>query len=421
MWRKRAGQTISIDDTTMKAYHSSSFLVSLGTLLGLGLALCISGCGRSDDGSSGGASGDHAPVVKNLSWCAENGDLNGVKSFLNTGNINGADGQKPPLHLAAGSGHRDVVEFLVSQGANINETDSSLGWSPVHYAASSGHAEMVALLIQLGAKFDISDGRGDYPIHIAASQGHLDVVKTLLAAGAPPDQESGSPSGDNQRTSIASEVRGFNASDNYQPIHAAAAGNQSEVVKFFIGLGISPEAKDGNGHNVLHYATKKWGWGEDRAETIRLVDPGGSFESASKESISTEGYYVTDESTPKFIRFMPEELVTYKGSDEVFPTRRAVVSFGPKGGTRPGDVSKWLSPANEEAKKQGGFITGRYKLMGSNVPFEITEGKDPLSIISFARVDNQLQISIESRQEAYFPDSGSSEPRGINCRFVSWK
>jgi hypothetical protein len=405
----------------MKTLRNPITLMHLGAIIGLSIPLCLVSCGGSDEKNGDQGSSENTPAVKDLSWCAENGDLNGVKSFLNTGNINGADGQKPPLHLAAGGGHRDVVEFLVSQGANINETDSSLGWSPVHYAASSGHAEMVALLIQMGAKFDISDGRGDCPIHIAASQGHLDVVKTLLAAGAPPDQESRSPSGDNQRTSIASEVRGFNASDNYQPIHAAAAGNQSKVVKFFIGLGISPEAKDGNGHNVLHYATKKWGWGEDRAETIRLVDPGGSFESASKESISTEGYYVTDESTPKYIRFMPEELVTYKGSDEVFPTRRAVVSLGPKGGTRPGDVSKWLSPANEEAKKQGGFITGRYKLMGTNVPFEITEGRDPLSIISFSRVDNQLQISIESRQEAYFPDPGSSGPRGTNCRFVSWK
>jgi ankyrin repeat protein len=49
------------------------------------------------------------------------GDLHKVTTFISEG----ADVNKPivsvtALHVAAGGGHKDIVEFLIVKGANIN-------------------------------------------------------------------------------------------------------------------------------------------------------------------------------------------------------------------------------------------------------------------------------------------------------------
>ena len=41
------------------------------------------------------------------------------------------------LHFAAGEGQVNVLEWLVSHGANINARDND-GWEPVHIAAGTG-------------------------------------------------------------------------------------------------------------------------------------------------------------------------------------------------------------------------------------------------------------------------------------------
>ncbi len=358
----------------MKTPLSSSFLVSLGSLVCLGLVLSLGSCGRSGDKGSGQGSSETAPVAKDLGWCCENGDLEGVKAFLTPRNINGHEDQKPPLHLAAKGGHRNVVEFLISKGAKI----------------------------------DISNDWGDYPIHIAASNGHVDVIKILLDAGAKPDQKS------NDRYSSRGERI---ADSKYQPIHSAARSNQPEVVKFFIALGISPEAKDGDGRSVFDYAVGLSGWREDRTEIIRLLDRDGEFEKGARHVISTEGYYITNEPTPKYIRFMPEKME----SSSPYPYQRAVISFGPRGGTSPAEVSKWLSPYNEEAKKQGDFITGLYKMMKGYATISTFDSTYQGGDITLSHVGDQLRFSMQTMQASMFPSNEGSGDSGMDCTFVSWK
>lgn len=366
----------------MKTPLYSFHVRTVGVLIGTGIITLLGSCGSSEEKGSGKAE----PPVKNLSWCAENGDIAGIKDFLNAGNINGEGDNQPPLLLAV----------------------------------SSGQAEMVSFLIKAGARIDISDQYGNYPIHAAASKGHVDVIKVLLAAGAKPDQESGAPYGDSQRMSIASEVSGFGgASDRYQPIHSAAAGNQPEAVRFFIGLGISPETKDGRGNNVLHYATSKWGWSDHRVDTIRLVDLNGEFEKAAARTISLEGYYITDEPTPKYIRFLPEKLVTYDSMSGVFPTREVVISYGARGGDSSEEIAKWLSPNNKDAHQRGKFITGTYNLMKDHVAISTFDEPFTGGDIRLSHENDQLRFSMRTMQAAMFSDG--NENAGVACKFVSWK
>ena len=60
-----------------------------------------------------------------------------------------------PLHLAARYGHKEIVEYLVEKGADVNAKDKE-GWTPLHFAAQEGHTEIVEwqnLLLILKKKF----------------------------------------------------------------------------------------------------------------------------------------------------------------------------------------------------------------------------------------------------------------------------
>lgn len=404
----------------MKIPDYSSFIVSYGSIFCLGLVFCLGSCGRSDNKGSGKSSSQTPPVVKDLNWCCENGDLEGVKSLLKPGDINGSDDQKPPLHLAAYRGHRAIVEYLIGKGADINKTSESIGWTPVHYAASAGQADMIEYLLKMGAKMNVVAKNGHYPIHTASVNGHIPAIKKLMDAGALPEQESGDSWGNKERDQMPSDIRKtLYASAKSLPIHAAASNNQANTVEFFILGGISPDAKDSRGRNVLDYATSKRGWCKTWANTIRLVDRDGSFERASKEIISTQGYYVTDEENPRYIRFMPEETEIYVGSNEIGPSNRVVICTGARGGTRPDEIAKWLNPHNEESEKQGDFITGRYKLMRSTVSITTFDVRDSRRF-TFSREGDQLKVSIRSIQQEFYPESAGSGTV-LMCKFVSWK
>ena len=57
------------------------------------------------------------------------------------------------------------------------------GLSPLHLAAASGHAEVVEALLAAGAGIEVKEKGGVTPLHCAAASGHVAVVEKLLAAG----------------------------------------------------------------------------------------------------------------------------------------------------------------------------------------------------------------------------------------------
>lgn len=110
-----------------------------------------------------------------------------VKSKANlTARNSQRNGEKTPLHLAAGNGHRVMSEFLAAQGADVNAPSSS-GQTPLFDAVMRGHSEVLARLLALGAKPDVMDNNGRTALSHAAEAGDLDSVKALLAAKADPN------------------------------------------------------------------------------------------------------------------------------------------------------------------------------------------------------------------------------------------
>ncbi len=87
------------------------------------------------------------------------------------------------LHIAAVGGHIKVAEFLITQGAKINITNSA-GLIPLHSAANHGHTALADFLITQGAELHAQTIRFHTPLHFVAQQGHKKTAEVLLAHGA---------------------------------------------------------------------------------------------------------------------------------------------------------------------------------------------------------------------------------------------
>ena len=70
-----------------------------------------------------------------------------------------------PLHYAAGAtgqGRLNIVSILLEANADINVQDN-IGWTPLHYAAQSRSKDIVEFLVKSGADIDVVNYRGETP------------------------------------------------------------------------------------------------------------------------------------------------------------------------------------------------------------------------------------------------------------------
>ena len=77
-----------------------------------------------------------------------------------------------------------VVGLLLSRSTELLKVTDNAGRTCLHVAAASGHYDMVQVLIGLGADLTTPDKEGWTALHCAASAGFLDVVKLLVESGA---------------------------------------------------------------------------------------------------------------------------------------------------------------------------------------------------------------------------------------------
>ena len=58
-----------------------------------------------------------------------------------------------PIHHASNKGHKHIVEYIHSRGANVND-EAATGLKPLHYAAKSGHKDIAEYLTKKGCRFN---------------------------------------------------------------------------------------------------------------------------------------------------------------------------------------------------------------------------------------------------------------------------
>jgi ankyrin repeat protein len=253
---------------------------------------------------------------KTIHAAANDGDLARVRAILsqNPELVDVPDERGfTPLQLAARGGHRDVVDALLSSGADINarhpryglaavdfafqrELQRSLfagpdesagltaylvsrgadfdpnaaisGRTRLHQAAVFGNADLARLLIELGADVD-ADYHGATPLTFAASKGGTAVITALLDHGADPnplDVEGKTPllRAVEVGAAAAAEAllaRGADAGV-VEPetgeglLHVAALSGSVDIVSALLDRGLPVDAADGKGKTPLYYAAR---------------------------------------------------------------------------------------------------------------------------------------------------------------------
>ncbi|KAL1791829.1 hypothetical protein ACET3X_009580 [Alternaria dauci] len=124
-----------------------------------------------------------------LMWAASHGQYEVVDYLLSQGS--GVDDCSQDglscLSVASMSGHLAVVELLIKKGANVNTRSvSPKDWTPAIFAAEAGHTEVLQALLSHGADPNVSTGDGDTILELVMERGLLAVAKVLLeAVGGP--------------------------------------------------------------------------------------------------------------------------------------------------------------------------------------------------------------------------------------------
>ena len=92
------------------------------------------------------------------------------------------------LLKAAKKGDIAVVKKCMNKVENssllIEQARGKAGKTALHLAAKSGHLEIIQLLLERGADINTRDRKGKTALHLAAKSGHLDITKLLLERGA---------------------------------------------------------------------------------------------------------------------------------------------------------------------------------------------------------------------------------------------
>ncbi|KNC83325.1 hypothetical protein SARC_04421 [Sphaeroforma arctica JP610] len=112
----------------------------------------------------------------NLWVAASDNNIGRVKELIEDASSdlspNSKDGNGyTPMHAAAGWGHKELLEYLISKGGDANVTDND-GDSPLH---STEDVIIAQILVDAGADLAIKNDEGLTPNDVASEEGLLEM------------------------------------------------------------------------------------------------------------------------------------------------------------------------------------------------------------------------------------------------------
>nr|CAI5859549.1 unnamed protein product [Callosobruchus analis] len=143
---------------------------------------------------------------------------------------------KTALRLAALEGHYDIVQILLSHGADIDSKDAD-GRSTLYVLALDNRLAMSKYFIQQGADVETRDLEGRTPLHVSSWQGHTEMVSLLLTYGK-------------------AQVDACDL-ENRTALHSASWQGHSDIVKILLENGAVPDHTCNQGATALGIAAQE--------------------------------------------------------------------------------------------------------------------------------------------------------------------
>ncbi len=187
-------------------------------------------------GANPNGDGDGTPP---LHWAAADGTIETIRILLDAGaNVNVPDPRESgmiPLERAVVNNHQDVVELLLSRGANPNGSPRLT--PPLHFAI--GHlrdADMARILLEAGANPNVPDPEQDeaLPLELAVRDKDAEITQLLLQRGADPN------------------MAGTMFRD--PPFITAVLSQSPDLIRLFIERGVNPNMTNRKGLPAIHLA-----------------------------------------------------------------------------------------------------------------------------------------------------------------------
>jgi len=190
------------------------------------------------------------------------GDIAKVKMLLkkDPGLLNSeGSNKKKPIHWAAQGGHKELVEFLLNQGAPV-DTLNIVNETPLHYAADFGHKAAAELLLARGADIDAIARERYTPLAYAIMDNRPELIEYLISKGA--NFKSNPPGGINI-------------------FCHAAIKNPARILDLFIKKGALVNSKDDFGRTPLFFAVM----GENVEGARFLIRNGADLNIISQDNV----------------------------------------------------------------------------------------------------------------------------------------
>jgi len=189
---------------------------------------------------------DYKPQYNTLHIAAREGSLSDVVYYTEVKRVdlNRPDEKGTPLQYAVYNCNIDVVDYLLSKGADVNARENS-GAGVLHYPNQETDFEVERLLISYGADLNAKNNFGATPLHRACSRKDVDFIQFLLSNGASIDER---------------DVFGNTA------LQGAARWGNIDIVKLLVSEGASLSTKDENQKGPVEHARE-----EGHSEVVQFL------------------------------------------------------------------------------------------------------------------------------------------------------
>ncbi|XP_058258677.1 protein phosphatase 1 regulatory subunit 12C isoform X2 [Hemibagrus wyckioides] len=293
-----------------------------------------------------------------------NGDKMSGQDMVNCSNADGISA----LHQACIDGSIEVVVFLLSQGANVNQVDNE-GWTPLHVAASCGNMEIAEYLLQKGAFVNSVNCDGDVPLDIAKDESMEALLhKHTLKQGV--DVEAAKRL---EEELIMRDARGWltdgvpaelhHPRTGATPLHVAAAKGYLEAIKLLCQCGLDVSAKDRDGWTPLHAAAH---WGQSEACCL-LAEQLCDMEACSNGGQTP--FDVADESVEALLEELLQRQASWRTEQAIKDKQNAQASAN-------GNTAKKRSSVCRMSSREKMSVQDQSKERGVSGGLELNEDKE---------------------------------------------